>query len=150
MFLVIGYGNELRRDDGVGPRVARAVAGWGWPGLAAVSVHQLTPELAEAAAGADEVLFVDAAAGGGVRVRPVRPAARRPALGHTSSPPELLAVAEALYGRRPLAWLITVGAADLGFGEGLSPAAARGMEEALRRIRWHVARQGVSRSMTAP
>jgi hydrogenase maturation protease len=139
MILVIGYGNELRRDDGVGPRVARAVAGWDLPGLATVSVHQLTPELAEVVAGADEVLFVDATAGGGVRVHQLRPGARQSALGHTSSPAELLAVAEMLYGRRPRAWLITVGAADLEFGEGLSTQAARGMGEALRRIRQHVA-----------
>ena len=29
MLLVIGYGNELRRDDGVGPSLARRVADWG-------------------------------------------------------------------------------------------------------------------------
>jgi hydrogenase maturation protease len=43
--LVIGYGNELRSDDGVGPRVARAVAEWRLPGVEAIAVHQLTLEL---------------------------------------------------------------------------------------------------------
>jgi hydrogenase maturation protease len=136
MFLVIGYGNELRRDDGVGPRVARAVAGWNARGVLAVTLHQLTPELAEAVAGADEVFFVDAAAGEvGVGVRPVRPDGRRPALDHASSPPALLALAEAMYGRRPRAWLMTLPATNLDFGEELSPAAARGMDEALRCLR---------------
>jgi len=138
MYLVIGFGNELARDDGLGPCVARAVAGWGLPGVAAVSVHQLTPELAEAVADADVVLFVDAAVGDGVCVRPVESAARWSALGHTSGPAELLALAEALYGRWPRAWLVSVSAQDLGFGEGLSPAAARGMAEALRHIRRRV------------
>ena len=141
MVLVIGYGNELRRDDGVGPRAARAVAAWGIPGVQALALRQLTPELAEAAAGAGEVFFVDAAANEdpGVRVRPVRADARGPVLGHVSSPSDLLALADALYGRRPRAWLVTVPAPDLDFGEGLSPAAARGLGEALRHIRRHIA-----------
>jgi hydrogenase maturation protease len=145
MDLVIGYGNELRRDDGAGPRVARAVAAWGAPDVLALARHQLTPELAEALAGADVVFFVDAAAGAdtGVRVRPVRPDARQPALGHTSSPAELLALALALYGGRPRAWLVTVPAPDLGFGEGLSPAASRGVDDALCYIRRHVASKTV-------
>ncbi len=141
MYLVIGYGNELRRDDGVGPRVARTVAAWGVHGVLAVALHQLTPELAEAVAGASEVFFVDAAAGddAGVRVRLLRPNLPRSALGHTSSPSELLTLAQVLYGRRPRAWLVTVHAPDLDFGEELSPVAARGMDEALRHIRRHVA-----------
>ena len=63
MRLVIGYGNELRRDDGLGPQAARAVAGWGMPGVLALSCHQLTPELAEIVADAEEALFIDAAVG---------------------------------------------------------------------------------------
>jgi hydrogenase maturation protease len=136
MLLVIGYGNELRRDDGVGPRVARAVAGWNARGVRALARHQLTPELAEALAGADEVFFVDAAPGRvGVRVRPVRPERQLPALDHTGSPLALLALAEALYGRRPRAWLMTLPAPDLNYGEELSPTAARGIDEALRSLR---------------
>ncbi len=57
---MIGYGNTLRSDDGVGPRVAMAVASWGWPGLKAIAVHQLTPELAEPLAAAELAIFVDA------------------------------------------------------------------------------------------
>jgi hydrogenase maturation protease len=139
VFLVIGYGNELRRDDGVGPRVARTVAGWNVRGVLAVALHQLTPELAEAVAGADEVFFVDAAAGTrGVSVRPVWPDGGRPVLDHASSPAALLALAEAIYGRRPRAWLMTLPAPDLDFGEELSPAATRGMDEALRYIRHRI------------
>jgi len=32
-YLIIGYGNTLRGDDGAGPRVAEAVAGWGLPNV---------------------------------------------------------------------------------------------------------------------
>jgi hypothetical protein len=56
-------------------------------------------------------------------------------LGHTGEPRELLALAEALYGRRPEAWLITLPAPELGFGEGLSATAEHGLAEALRQLR---------------
>ncbi len=59
--LVIGYGNPLRGDDGVGPAVSGAIAVLGLPGVRALSVHQLTPELAAEAAGARVAVFVDAA-----------------------------------------------------------------------------------------
>jgi hydrogenase maturation protease len=45
--LVLGYGNTLRRDDAVGPLAAEAVAGWGRPGVLALALPQLLPELAE-------------------------------------------------------------------------------------------------------
>ena len=133
--LVIGYGNELRRDDGVGPRAARAVAAWQLPGVEGVAAHQLMPELAERIGEAERVVFVDAGQDDVVLTRPIGPgqAARVP--GHTGEPRELLALAEALYGRRPEAWLITLPAPELGFGEGLSAAAEHGLAEALRQIR---------------
>jgi hydrogenase maturation protease len=137
MLLVIGYGNELRRDDGVGPRVARAVADWGVPGVRALAVHQLTPELADDIARAEEVVFIDAADGNtaNVSVQQVRTALSNSLANHASSPPALLALAEVLYGRRPMAWLLTVPARDLGFGEGLSAEAEMDMTQALHYVR---------------
>jgi Ni,Fe-hydrogenase maturation factor len=72
--LVIGYGNDLRGDDGAGPRVAELVRGWRLPGLTAIAVRQLTPELAEPLASAEFALFVDARPPDGtedVRVEPL-------------------------------------------------------------------------------
>jgi hypothetical protein len=57
-----------------------------------------------------------------------------PALGHAGDPRALLALVEALYGRRPPAWWITVPATSFEFGEGLSPATARRIAEALAAI----------------
>jgi len=58
--LVIGYGNSLRSDDGAGCRVADIVASWDLPYVRSLTVHQLTPELAEPIAQSDLTIFVDA------------------------------------------------------------------------------------------
>ena len=135
--LVIGYGNTLRTDDGVGRRVAMAVSSWGRPDVESIAVHQLAPELAEPLATAELAIFIDArlAEGGeAVEVRPLEPSGGRGGLGHASDPRALLAAARALYGRSPRRLLVTVPAAELSVGEGLSPTAWRGAEEALGRI----------------
>jgi hydrogenase maturation protease len=135
--LVIGYGNMLRADDGVGPRVAMAAASWEWPGLTAMAVPQLTPELAEPLAAAELAIFVDARLAGGegaVEVLPLAPSGSPGRLGHASDPRSLLALSREIYGRSPRSWLVTVPTADLSLGEGLSLIAERGAEEALKRI----------------
>jgi hydrogenase maturation protease len=137
--LVIGYGNTLLGDDAVGPRAADAVHGWGLPGVTALAVTQLTPELAEPLSAARVAVFVDArlAAEGGtpsVEVGPLEPAAGAPATGHVGDPRRLLALALGVYGTCPTAWLVTVPVAEVGLGEGLSPLAERGLGDALREI----------------
>ena len=135
--LVIGYGNELRGDDGAGPRVARVIAARGLARVEVISSHQLLPELAERVSEAQGVLFIDATVvteDEGVTVRPLQPATREAGMGHTSEPRQLLALAQALSGRRTEAWLVTVPAANLEFGEGLSATAERGVLEAERQV----------------
>ena len=138
--LVIGYGNTLRGDDGVGPRAAGAVHSWNRPGVSALSVAQLTPELASLLAAVRLAVFVDARPGNGdtcrgVEVHAIEPAsAALRAFSHAGDPSGLLALAREVHGTYPRAWLVTVPSADLGFGEGLSPRASLGLEVALQRI----------------
>ena len=85
--LIVGYGNPLRGDDGVGQAVAQAFTGEGAiDGVDALACHQLTPESAERFAAAARVVLIDVAAGreaGRVSVtlfsnptlRPARPSA---------------------------------------------------------------------------
>jgi hydrogenase maturation protease len=119
-FLVIGYGNTLRRDDGVGPKVAEAVAALALPGLSTLAVAQLTPELAEPIAQARCVVFVDAAmdAPREVQLRQLEPAASSQVMAHAAHPRTMLALARDVFGHAPEAWWLTVPAVDLGFGEG--------------------------------
>jgi hydrogenase maturation protease len=138
MRVVIGYGNELRSDDGVGPRIARTVAGWGLTGVRALAVPQLTPELAAVLAEADRAVFVDAALAGGpsaTAMRRLAPARQAEALTHAWGPQGLLALAERLYARHPVAWLVTVPGECFDMGEELSAAAEQGLAEALQQIR---------------
>jgi hydrogenase maturation protease len=60
--VIIGYGNPLREDDGLGWRAADLLASH--PGLGEAEIiqrHQLLPELAEDLVEAAVVVFLDAA-----------------------------------------------------------------------------------------
>ncbi len=134
--LVVGYGNELRGDDGVGPHLARAVAGWQRPGVEVRAVHQLTPELAAEMVFAQRVIFIDAALVHRGQVEVVRLGARPEthALGHLSDPRWLLALALVLYGRHPETWLMTIPAFNLDYGEGFSSQTTQRLDVALREL----------------
>jgi len=138
--LVIGYGNTLRRDDGVGPLAAEAVRSWDLAGVATMSMIQLTPEIAEPLSKAKLAIFIDARIANpdgpfGVQVCPLEPAETGAfSQGHSGDPRRLLALAREVFGFCPPAWLMTVPAADLELGEGLSPLSTRGLADALSRI----------------
>ena len=135
--LVIGYGNTLRRDDGVGPGVAEAVAALDLPAVRTLACPLLTPELAEAVSQAHVVIFVDAAvdAPREVQLRTLAPAESSQVMAHAASPATLLALARDVFGHAPEAWWLTIPVEDLGIGEELSPLARRGFEIAVREVR---------------
>jgi hydrogenase maturation protease len=144
--LIIGFGNTLRRDDGVGavaarrlgqdPRLAR-------PAVEVREAYQLLPEMSLDIAAATLVIFVDADAQGlpgSIEVHEIDPgsAARTDADArgepgastHHVGGGELVQLAATLTGSRPRAVAIGIGVADLGMGEGLSPS----VEAALPRV----------------
>ncbi|MFN8474355.1 MAG: hydrogenase maturation protease [Anaerolineae bacterium] len=132
--LVIGYGNDLRGDDGIGPRVADAVAAWRQPGVEALTLTQLAPEVAANLASAERVVFVDADArpdAAGVALQRLDAAPEVGALTHGAHPRALLALCQAVYGRCPAAWLLTVPARRFDLGAPLSPDAEAGVAQAL-------------------
>lgn len=59
-WLVIGYGNPGRCDDGLGPRAAESIAAWNLAGVTVESDYQLQVEDAWQVAQHDGVVFVDA------------------------------------------------------------------------------------------
>ncbi len=124
--LIIGWGNPLRGDDGVGWRAAELLAGrlQGHDVTVRVS-HQLMPEFAEDIGRSEFVVFIDAACDnspGEIRLQKVEPdRAPSAAFSHQLSPPALLGMAERLYGSRAEACFFSVGARSFEFGEQLSP-----------------------------
>jgi hydrogenase maturation protease len=143
--LVIGYGNTLRSDDGVGPKVADAVAALALPGVRALTVPLLTPELADPVSQARVVIFVDAAvdAPREVQMRKLAPAGTSQIMAHSASPATLLALARDVFGHTPEAWWLTIPAEELGIGEEFSPLTQRGFETALAEIKKRAASPGL-------
>ena len=128
--LIVGYGNPLRGDDGIGWHAAGLLAGA--PRLAGAKVlarHQLTPELAEDIGRASLVVLVDASAdddAGSVSVQRVEtepPAATT--WSHHLDPAALAGLAEALYGATPPIFLVSVGASSFAAGDRLSTTLER-------------------------
>ena len=145
--LVVGYGNALRTDDGLGWHAAERLADD--PRLAGVTVlrrHQLTPELALDISAATLVVLVDASHGppaGTVTVERLEPAGDPGTTwSHHLSPASLVTLAHELYGRAPDVFLVSCGVVSLEMGDRLSPVA----EAALPRIVDAVAQLVASRA----
>jgi hydrogenase maturation protease len=135
--VVIGYGNELRSDDGVGQRVADLVKTWELPNVYSLSVQQLTPEIVEILANVDIAIFVDAHSGiEQLQVSTLEPAYGAMTMGHISNPRMLLAIAQELYSSYPQTWLISIPAYNFFLGNYLSPVTEAGINDALRQIEY--------------
>src|SRR4051794_25887596 len=108
--LVIGYGNPLRGDDGVGWRVAEVIAERRAEQVAVRTGQQLVPEWAIDLHDADTAYFVDASIGVDTpELEPVAPdAVARPIDSHELEPAQLLLLTRLVYGRAPRAFVIHV------------------------------------------
>ncbi|HHW87679.1 MAG TPA: hydrogenase maturation protease [Chloroflexi bacterium] len=134
--LIVGIGNTLRRDDGAGWFFAEALAAALEAADCSVHLelhHQLTPELAVAAAELQPgvILFVDASvAVDEVVVTLLGEMMPDMTVGHSLTPATLLTLMRRLYAVDAVAWLVQAPARDFGHGEGLSEVAQRGVQTA--------------------
>ena len=144
-YLLIGYGNTLRSDDGIGPAVAEwfqaeaeAFMGGEADALRIVAVPQLVPELAELIAEAERVVLVDASHGlapGAIDVRRVEPSpVDAETRIHAYDPATLAAWAGRLYGNAPEIHVVAVGTQAFGFGQGLTPKVAEAVPRVARAV----------------
>jgi hydrogenase maturation protease len=126
--LVIGYGNPLRGDDGVGWQIADQLAKLADDSATILTVHQLTPELAEPMSGADLVVFIDACYEGQPGTWTCETIQPEPNLSqtftHYFTPANLLSYARATFNVRPKALLISVAGQSFNFSKELSPTLA--------------------------
>ncbi len=145
--LVIGYGNILRGDDGVGPRVAEAVGELNLPGVRTLVCQQLSPEHAEPVARARRVIFVDARLCSeatarqaavdqisGVQLRKLEPGDTTQLMAHAADPRTMLALARDVFGHAPEAWWLTIPAMNLDFREDFSRETEAGFADAIEKI----------------
>ena len=145
--LLIGYGNPLRQDDGLGWRIAMAIEALGLAGLRVLTAQQLTLELAAPIALAEAVVFVDAVYGKSAAndsAQAIEPLALKPlhhnpqapdpgpqTWSHQLAPQALLILAGQLYGHQPAALQLLVPAQWDGHGEGFSPCSAAALPTAM-------------------
>jgi hydrogenase maturation protease len=134
--MVLGYGNTLRSDDGVGPLVAETIAGLHLVGVETLVAGLLTPELADPISRVKTVVFVDASvdAPRDVQLRPCAPAESSQIMAHAADPKTMLALARDVYGHAPDAYLLTIPVENLAIGEELTPFAKAGMARAIELI----------------
>lgn len=150
--LVAGFGNIFRRDDGLGPVVVNAVRSHiGRPGLDSLDdgfddlghnvdtivLHQLVPELAETIKDYDLLIFVDAHVGTIqelIREERLTVEFQAPLVSHQFRPSTVLALSQQMYGRVPVAVLLSLRGYDFDFGEGLTAEAALLVRPAVDRI----------------
>jgi hydrogenase maturation protease len=135
--IIIGYGNPLRGDDGVGLYLTRVIEGLHWPGVETRAVHQLTPDLAAEIALAERAVFVDARisqVAEGVRFEPIQDRGSATALTHVCNPETLIGLAAALYGRRPECWLVSVPGECFDPSDELSPSVLEHIQNAVKTV----------------
>jgi hydrogenase maturation protease len=137
--LIIGYGNTLRGDDGVGRYLADRITELNWPHCQVLSVHQLTPELAAAIALVDQVIFIDAQSvdldsSPSLSIESLEPMENQGEFGHRGNPAELLMLTKLLYDKTVKAWWVLIPAVNFDYGETLSPMTQLAQLEALARI----------------
>ncbi len=136
--LIIAYGNPMRSDDGVAWRAAAALQGrFSSDEVEIVSIHQLTPELAETIHRCEAVIFVDAANNGPpgqISSAEIRPLQTQPRFSHQLSPDAIVALAHQLFGARTHAFSVTLTGACFDHGESLSPAVEAALPALVTRI----------------
>ena len=139
-FLVIGYGNTLRSDDGAGQRVAEKIAQWKLPQVQSLAVHQLTPELAVNISEANVVIFIDAVATNSknptlYQIKEIYPEDDNISCGHSFNPSSLLSYTQILYSKVITAYWVLIPAVNFDFGEEFSSLTQQGIDTALKQIK---------------
>lgn len=130
--VVLGWGNDARGDDALGPLLLRRLAEK-WPDLDTVEDYQLQIEHALDLDGFDAALFIDAARGldAPYTLREIAPAAARTPTTHALAPQAVLDVYVQFHRRAPPpAFLLALRGEAFELGEGLSAAGEEALAKA--------------------
>jgi hydrogenase maturation protease len=140
--LLIGFGNTIRSDDALGPKIVDAFATGRYSGMEIVkiSIPQIDLTLAETLSRSDLAIFVDARTddfADPVKVEHCELAKGSAQLSHSShslSIPDLLNLTFDLYGSVPDAFVVMPKGYDFAIGEELSQKATVNAELALQAV----------------
>ena len=137
--LIIGIGNPLRSDDGLGWAIAEQLSQDHNLDCTIRTVYQLTPEMAEWMSQASLVVLIDAnreGEPGEVRLRPLSSSAQPGSVGtHYTTPEELAALTTSAYTHCPPVVVMGVTGANFALGEQLSPVIVRQLPFLLALVR---------------
>ena len=126
--LIIGYGNPLRSDDGIGWHAAEELTRWFTsPEVEVLIRYQLTPEVADVIHQCDAVIFIDAGRDGvpgEVMFERITAKAERPSFSHELAPAAVLELCRQIYHRCPAAFMVSLCGECFEHGEGLSAKVA--------------------------
>jgi hydrogenase maturation protease len=151
--LILGYGNPLRSDDGLGWQVAVQLFRTNQScEVLVLPCHQLTPELAEPISRCETVLFIDSTrqgTPGEFRCEELRSQAGPVSFTHDLSPRALLDLSSELFGGCPRAYLMTICGECFEFGETLSVCVSQSLPELKLRVRDLVA-ESLATKTSAP
>jgi len=136
--VIIGYGNPLRGDDGVGWVVAKELQELLISDAITIKTCiQLTPELAADLCDAEIAILIDARAGepaGAVFCEQVEPLPALPSSSHHFAPAALLSYAHHFFGKAPRTYLVSVNGAEFGYQEHLSPPVRKAIPKVVKFI----------------
>lgn len=121
---MIGVGNPLRSDDGLGSHLARKIAQRDFPGVKVVEAMQLDLEVLEDARDYARILVIDASSvGDGVVLEKIVgiPGEAQVASSHHLSPQLLVAMAKTVYGRHLELFVCSIRGQNFEIGESFSP-----------------------------
>jgi len=131
--LIVGYGNPMRSDDGLGWQVAAELFRTNTrPEVEVLPCHQLTPELAPAVSRVETVIFIDSAQGGQpgeMCCQEVRSETGAISFTHHLTPAALLSLSSELFGACPRAYLLSIHGETYVPGDALSAPVARRLGE---------------------
>jgi hydrogenase maturation protease len=131
--VVLGWGNDARGDDALGPLLLRRLAESAPPGVETIEDYQLQVEHALDLEGFDAALFVDASRGLSepFAFREIAPAAARTPNTHALTPEAVLDVYVRVQGRAPpAAFVLALRGVEFELGASLSETGAHALEAA--------------------
>jgi hydrogenase maturation protease len=137
--LILGYGNPLRSDDGLGWQVAAEMSRTNRsPEVEILPCHQLTPELAPVVSRVEIVIFIDCAQGGKpgeMGCEEVRSDFGVTTFTHHLTPAALLAMSSELFGACPRAYLLSIQGESYEPGDSFSAAVTNRLDDLRTRLR---------------